>query len=162
MESASEVILVVQALVVAMPAAWLSVGVIDNILHPHINRDDVAKVLALEALRDFPEIRSRLEHRAITNPAIVRLLFTVMVMAETISCVILWAGSACLVGALFGFCDAYFAREMAILGAASFVGIWASFLIGGQWFYYWYAQFGQTTHFLATLWGLGVLLVLLA
>lgn len=162
MMAGTETLLVVQILVTAMLAAWLSLGVIDNILHPSINRDDVAKVLALEALKDVPDIQAKVAHRAITDPKVIRMLFAVMVSAEVLVCLILWAGAASLAGALFGLGDRVFALEIAMLGAVAFVGLWASFLIGGQWFYYWYDAYGQGTHFLATLWGLGVLLVLIA
>ena len=35
-------------------------------------------------------------------------------------------------------------------------------VVGGQWFYYWYGRFGQQTHFLMLLWGIGTALMLVA
>ncbi len=40
--------LLVEALLVAMPAAWLSLGAWDNIFNPSINRDDVTRVMPPE------------------------------------------------------------------------------------------------------------------
>ncbi len=52
-----------------------------------------------------------------------------------------------------------FAATLAIGAQAGFVGIWSGFLIGGQWFYYWYGAYGQGTHFRLLLWGLAALLL---
>ncbi|MDE0045830.1 MAG: DUF2165 family protein [bacterium] len=154
------IFVLVQAVVVALPAAWLSLGALDNILHSAINRDDVARVLALEALREWPDVRARVGHRAITNERTVRLLFILVVIAECAASILLWIGAISLGLAFVGLADHGQARDLAMIGALGFTGIWASFLIGGQWFYYWYGEFGQSTHLKATLWGLATLIVL--
>ncbi len=154
------VFVLVQTVVVLLPAAWLSLGALDNIIHYSINRDDVARVLALEALREWPDVQGRVGHRAITNPGTVRCLFVLVVLAECATSVLLWIGAVHLGLAFFGLADYHHARDLAMIGALGFTGIWASFLIGGQWFYYWYGEFGQPTHLKATLWGLATLIVL--
>jgi len=156
-----EGLVLVQALVAAFPAAWLTLGVWDNIRYPAINRDDVARVLALEALEEWPEVRAKVGHRAIRNEGLVRALFVLIVLAEVAASLLLWAGSVMLVLAFWGMAEAETARCLAITGAYAFTGVWAGFLIGGQWFYYWYGAFGQGTHLLSTLWGLATLLILL-
>ena len=155
-----DVFLLVQSLVVAMPAAWLTLGALDNILHSAINRDDIARVLALEALREWPEVEARVGHRAITNERTVRCLFILVVIAECAASILLWIGAAGLALAFFGLADHNLARDLAMIGALVFTGVWASFLIGGQWFYYWYDSFGQSTHLKAMLWGLATLIIL--
>lgn len=155
-----QIFVLVQAVVVALPAAWLSLGALDNILHSEINRDDVARVLALEALREWPDVRARVGHRAITNERTVRRLFILVVIAECVVSILLMIGAISLGLAFFGLADHDRARDLAMIGALGFTGIWASFLTGGQWFYYWYGEYGHTTHFKAMLWGLATLIVL--
>ena len=154
------IFVLVQSVVVALPAAWLSVGALDNILHPQINRDDVAKVLALEALREWPDVRERVGYRAITNERTVRRFFNLLVIAECVVSILLWIGAISLGLAFFGLVDHDQARDLAMIGALGFTAIWASFLIGGQWFYYWYDSYGQSTHLKAMLWGLATLIIL--
>ena len=155
-----DILVLVQSAAVALPAAWLSLGTLDNILHPGINRGDVARVLALEALRDWPDVRARVGHRAITNERTVRRVFLLVVTAECVASIVLWAGAVHLGLAFLGLADHERARDLAMIGALGFTGIWASFLIAGQWFYYWYDSYGQSTHFMATLWGLATLIIL--
>ncbi len=155
-----EIFVLVQSVVVALPAAWLSLGAFDNILHSRINRDAVARVLALEALREWPDVRERIGHRAVTNERTVRRVFILVVIAECVASVVLWTGAIGLGIAFFGLADHDRARDLAMIGALGFTGIWASFLIGGQWFYYWYHTYGQSTHLKATLWGLATLIIL--
>ncbi len=154
----SGILVLVQAFVVALPAAWLTLGALDNIFHPSINRDDVARVLALEALEEWPEVRDRVGHRAVTGARTVRILFALAVFAECVASLLLWAGAAGLALAFFGAVDHGTARDVALAGAAAFTGVWASFLIGGQWFYYWYGSLGQSTHLKALIWGLATLI----
>jgi len=116
---------------------------------------------ALEALNEYPEIKAKPGHRAITDRRVARCLFALLVTAEVVSSLLLLAGSAGLFLILVGFVPVEFALWVAIAGATTFTGVWASLLIGGQRYYYWYALFGQGTHLLTTLWGLGTLLVLL-
>lgn len=155
-----DIFVLVQSVVVALPAAWLTLGALDNILHPQINRDDVARVLALEALREWPDVRERVGYRAITNGRTVRRLFILIVIAECAVSILLWIGAVCLGLAFFGLADHDRARDLAMIGALGFTGIWASFLTGGQWFYYWYDSFGRSIHLKATLWGLATLIIL--
>ncbi len=155
-----QLFVLVQSVVVALPAAWLSLGTLDNILHSRINRDDVSRVLALEALREWPDVRARVGHRAITNERTVRRLFLLVVIAECAASILLWIGAVSLGLAFFGLADHDRARDLAMIGALGFTVIWASFLTGGQWFYYWYDSYGQSTHLKALLWGLATLIIL--
>ena len=155
-----EILVLVQSVVVMLPAAWLSLGALDNIFHYNNNREDVARVLALEALREWPEVRKRVGYRAIKNRWIVRCLFVLVVLAECVASLLLWISAGRLGMAFFGLADYHQARDLAMIAALAFTGIWASFLIGGQWFCYWYGEYGQPTHLKATLWGLATLIVL--
>lgn len=151
---------IAQILLLALHAGWLGLGALDNLRHPDINRADVAKVLALEALADEPEIRARVAHRAITDQRTVHRLFAVIVAVELLVALALVVSALALLAALFGIVASGPAHAVAILAVTGFIVIWGAFMVGGQWFYYWYGAFGQTTHLLATIWGTGTLIVL--
>ena len=112
-----------QIVLVALPAAWLSLGALDNLRHPDINRSDVAKVLALEALQNEPQIRARVAHRAITDPVTVRRLFALIVLTEAIVSLALVSATIALVLALFGAVDSSFAHALAIYAVTGFTGV---------------------------------------
>ena len=153
---------VLRCILVALPAAWLSLGVLDNILHPAINRDEVARVLAMASLSDYPEVEACVVHRRIGNTAVTLWLFRLIVVGELAATFLLWLAAAALAGAAWGVVDDNLARTLGLIGLLAFTGVWSAFLIGGQWFYYWYGAHGQQTHLLATLWGIASMAVLAA
>lgn len=153
--------IVIKALVCALPGAWLALGVLDNLRYPDINRSEVARVLRLEALDEWPEVRARVGHRRIENATVIRAAFVLIVLAELSASCLLLAGAIGLAGHGFGTWSLAPALTVAQGGALAFTCVWAGMLIGGQWFYYWYGEFGQQTHFLAALWGLGTLVILM-
>ena len=155
-----QVLDIVRALLCLMPAAWLTMGVLDNILHPSINRGDVARVLRLGALEEYPEVYALVSHRRIDNPVVVTWLFRLIVLAELIATILLWLATLALFAAAFGRIDSDPARALGLAAMMAFIGVWAAFLVGGQWFDYWYAPLGQATHLMATIWGIASLAVL--
>jgi predicted small integral membrane protein len=151
---------IAQAVLVALQAAWLSLGTYDNIRYPRINRDVVAKVLGLDALADTPEIYAMLAHRRVTSQRAVRALFALVVVAEVAVSAALWLAALALALAAAGLVGGDLAGTLAIGAVTGFTAIWAGFLIGGQWFCYWHGDYGQATHFFMTLWGIATLLAL--
>jgi predicted small integral membrane protein len=151
---------IAQVVLVALQAAWLALGAYENIRRPEVNRVDVAKVLGLDAVAGIPELYREIEHRRITDPAAIARVFAAVVAAECLVALALSAGALLLLASLFGLVGAGLASGIAILAVTGFTAIWAGFLIGGQWFYYWYGEYGQRTHFFMTLWGIATLLVL--
>ncbi|MBC6439362.1 MAG: DUF2165 family protein [Rhodospirillales bacterium] len=102
----SDAFLLAKALVTAMPAAWLTLGVLDNIIHPSVNRNDVARVLALEAVEGWPEVKQQVGHRAITKPMVGRIVFSFVLLGELLATALLWAGSIWFFLAWLGTADA--------------------------------------------------------
>ncbi len=146
-----------QSLALALPAAWLAIGVFDNIRHPELNGSVTAQVMDMRRMREeFPEDFARVAHRAITSAAIQRALFRVLVCAELAVMLALWIAVLALLWAFLSGGDAATARALALVAATGFTAIWAGFLIVGNYFCYWYCHEGaQNTHFQMTLWGLG-------
>ena len=156
-------ILVVQWLVCTGMNLWMLVAVYDNWRHPRLNESGVAMVMQFELMaREYPDDFRLLQHRRIENPRIIRTIYYFLVMVETIAATTLTIGSLCLGLALFGVVELEFARAAALIGTLVFTLNWTGFLIGGNYFAYWYCHFqAQATHFLLALWGIALMLLLI-
>jgi predicted small integral membrane protein len=148
-----------QSAVVAMEAAWLTVAVFDNIRYPHLNERGFARVLGMDLVKQQdPEVYADVSDRRIENPRMEKNLFRFLVAAEVIVSILLWLGALALLLAAFGLLDDDAANTLAHIGVLGFIAIWASLLVGGQWFWY---RIGlaaaQQTHFFLTIWGIATL-----
>lgn len=154
--------LLAQTVSLALPAAWLTLGVRDNILHPSVNETYTAQVFTMERMAaDFPEEYTRVAHRSITNRKTQRGAFYLVVLAEAVTTIVLWIGVACLVAALLGRASLETVLPVAQIGALMFTTIWGMFTVVGNHFSYWFCHEGaQNTHFQLTLWGMANLIFL--
>jgi len=150
-------ILCVQTVQVASMAVWLAVALRDNVTAPRLNGDSIAEILALEAMeRQYPHHFAALRGRALTDPARQRLLFRLIVLAESAVVIALTLASLAMVGALAGVMAPDSAKALALLAVAGFSAIWIAFLTGGNHYVYWLCHGNaQRTHFDLLLWGLG-------
>ena len=151
-----------QALATGLIAAWLTLGVRDNLLYPSVNETYTAEVLEMRRMRDaYPDAFAPVAHRAITNRRVQLLAFRAVVAAELAATLILWAGVIALLMALAGTASSDGARAVALAGAMAFTALWAGFLIVGNHFCYWFCHEGaQNTHYQMTLWGVGTMILL--
>jgi predicted small integral membrane protein len=156
MPDIASLFLVCQALAVSFLAAWLTIGVYENIRHPVLNRTYTSEVLDLARLRNtYPEIYAKIAYRRISNKTLQHIAFVVIVIGELVATLLLWAGAISL------FLGTENAHVMAMLGVMSFTTVWASFLIAGNWFCYWFChEAAQNTHYQMVLWGLATLILL--
>ena len=154
--------LLAQTVSLALPAAWLTLGVRDNILYPSVNETYTAQVFTMERMEaDYPDEYARVAHRSIQSRKLHKAAFGLVVAAELLTTLVLWAGVACLLLSIFGSMVVENARAVAMLGAIMFTSIWAMFTVVGNHFSYWFCHEGaQNTHFQLTLWGLGNLIFL--
>ncbi|MEM1198043.1 MAG: DUF2165 family protein [Pseudomonadota bacterium] len=154
--------LIAQMFVTACLAGWMSLGVKDNIQHPIMNRTFTTMVLEMERMAEmYPEHYALVAHRRITNPALQTALFRVIVLAELLASLLLWVGAGWLALAIFGMADVESARVAALVGVIAFTGVWASFLIGGNHFSYWYChEWAQNNHFQLVVWGTATMVLL--
>lgn len=153
-----------QSAVVAMEAAWLTVAVFDNIRYPRLNERGFARVLGMELVKQQdPDVYADVSDRRVDNPRMEKVLFRMLVAAEVIVSILLWLGALALLLAAFGLFDDDAANTLAHIGVLGFIAIWASLLIGGQWFWY---RIGlaaaQQAHFFLTIWGIATLTYLSA
>ncbi|MEL6886173.1 MAG: DUF2165 domain-containing protein [Pseudomonadota bacterium] len=155
-------ILSAQALCTALVAAWLTLGVRDNILHPAVNETYTAEVMEMTRMRaDYPDAFAHVSHRAVTNRSVQTWAFRLVVGLELVAALILWAGVVGLLMALAGTGTVDTARSIAMSGTMLFTAIWAGFLIVGNHFCYWFCHEGaQNTHYQMTLWGIGTMILL--
>jgi len=156
------ILLIAQSMMVLALGLWLSLGLYDNLRHSHVNGDFVREVLTLARLKDeFPELYAVYAARAVHDERALRWLFRLILGAEAVAVVLLWAGFLSLFLALVGALAPGTAQEIATLGALAFTLVWSGFLIGGNYWCYWMCHEGaQNTHFQMTLWGLGVMILL--
>ncbi|MEM0945097.1 MAG: DUF2165 family protein [Pseudomonadota bacterium] len=143
-------------------AAWLTLGLRDNLVHPEMNETFTRQVLQMDRMRaDFAEHYRMIAHRRVTSPWLQRALFWAIVAAEAVACLVLWVGVVWLGLALAGLATPETARAAALLGALLFTSVWSGFLVAGNHFAYWYCHEGaQNTHFQMTIWGTAAMIFL--
>jgi len=148
-----------QSAIVAMEAAWLTVAVFDNIRYPHLNERGFARVLAMDLVKQQdPEVYEDVSDRRVENPKMEKALFRLLVAAEVIVSILLWLGALALLLAAIDLFDDDAANALAHIGVLGFTAIWASLLIGGQWFWYRVGlAAAQQAHFFLTIWGIATL-----
>jgi hypothetical protein len=157
------VLFLVEAALVAGLGLWMAVAVADNWRHPRMNEEAVAMVVRFDLMaQDYPEDFALVAHRRIEDPAMIRRLFHAIRLAETAAAVALFLSALLLVLAAGGAVPGVLATGAAIVSAAVFTLIWGGFIIGGNYFAYWYChQWAQSNHFMLMYWGFFVLLVLM-
>jgi len=157
------ILLLVAAILVSGPAVWMTFAVADNWLHPRLNEEAVAMVMRFDMMAvEYPDDFKLLAHRRIEDPEKIRRAFQGIRLAETLAAIAMSVSALLLAGAAFGYFDTVTAVTIAILSMAIFVSVWAGFIIGGNFFAYWYChQWAQSNHFMLLYWGFFVLLALL-
>jgi len=157
------VMLLVEAALVAALGTWMAVAVYDNWRHAKLNLEAVAMVMRFDIMeRDYPEDYKIVAHRKVTNDRLISVSFQVIRLAETLAAIVLLVAAFGLLGAAFGTFGAEAATIFAIVACAFFTLIWAGFIIGGNYFHYYYChQWGQSNHFMFMYWGFFVLLILM-
>ena len=154
--------LLLDAALVGALGLWMVVAVADNWLNPVLNRDAVKMVVTFELMAlEYPEHYQQVAHRKITRETTISLLFQSMRAAETVAAAVLICGAGALALAALGAVSAEIATMLALIGTVFFSLVWAGFIIGGNYFAYWYChQWGQMNHFSLLFWGLLVALYL--
>lgn len=144
-----------QAVLVAILAAWIGIGVIENIRFPPVNGDLVAMVMRMDRVREErPEIYEKVKSNRVENPRLHALAYRAIVAFELLSALLLSLGAVLLVLAAIGLAGPVFARGLSAAGALAFTLVWGGFLVGGQWFHYWAGwKDSQFTHFFLAVWG---------
>ena len=136
-------------------AGWMVSGVFNNWRFPRLNEAVVALVMRFEMMETtYPDDFAAVQHRKITNPKVVRTVFYLMVVSETVAAFLLSAGAVLMALSLFSVVPPDLARLAALIGTLVFTANWTGFLIGGEYFCYWYCHFGsQATHLMLAIWG---------
>lgn len=157
------VLLFVLAGILIFPAMWLTIGALENLLHPEINRVFTTEVMDMGRLRaDYPDAYALVAYRRIQSKRLTGWAFRLVVAWELLAAVGLWVGTLSLAGAALGWGGAEAALLRGIVGATMFSATWMAFLVIGNWFCYWFGHEGaQNTHFQMTLWGLACVLLMM-
>ena len=95
-----QMLLAAQALTTGLLASWLTLGVRDNILHPSVNETYTAEVLEMTRMKaEFPDEFAHVAHRAMTSRTLQQTAFRIIVGAELVATLVLWAG---VIGLIMG------------------------------------------------------------
>ncbi|MEM6440818.1 MAG: DUF2165 family protein [Pseudomonadota bacterium] len=140
---------------VGLLAGWLTLGALENIRFPEVNRALVRDVLSMTRVsQEQPQIYELTKGNRIASDAVHRILFAIIVAVECLAAGLLIWGTAALALAAAGLADPVSARIVAGSGTILFTLIWGAFLVGGQWVHYWAAwKDSQFTHYFMTIWG---------
>ncbi|MFC3613770.1 DUF2165 family protein [Lutimaribacter marinistellae] len=157
------ILFLVDAALVAGLGVWMTVAVADNWIHPRLNEEAVALVVRMELMEQmYPDDFAIIAHRRIDSPELIGRMFRTVRLFETLAAVLLLLSALLLALAAAGVVAGTLATGAAILSSTLFVSIWAGFVIGGNYFAYWYChQWAQSNHFMLMYWGFFVLLVLM-
>lgn len=157
-------IAVAQGVSVTFLAAWLTIGALENLLHPYLNETYTAEVMDMARMREeYPEAYVHVAHRRVTSARLRQRLFMLIVVWELATAAALWAGAGALLLSAVGVVGVGLALGLALTAVLMFNATWAGFLIAGNWFCYWFGhEGGQNTHFHMLAWGGATLLILLA
>ena len=153
--------LMIEAALVASLGLWMAVAVYDNWRHATLNREAVAMVMRFDLMaREYPEDYRLVAHRRIESEAVISAAFNAIRLVETVAALALFGVALALAG--FGQVDTDTARTAAMIATTFFILIWAGFIVGGNYFHYYYCHpWGQSNHFMFMYWGFFVLLVLM-
>jgi predicted small integral membrane protein len=153
----------IEAVLVAGLGIWMTLAVYDNWRHPDLNRQAVRMVMQFDVMeRDYPDDYAIIAHRRVNDLRLINIVFQMIRITETTAALALLSGSGLLFLSAADLINADIAGIVAIVGVTFFSMIWAGFIIGGNYFHYYYChQWGQSNHFMFMYWGLFVLVVLL-
>ncbi|XYD10266.1 DUF2165 domain-containing protein [Methylobacterium sp. NMS12] len=148
-----------KAALVGALALTCTLVVYGNVVEPAVNLAFVQHVLSMDTI--LPD--SGIGDRSITDPALQRGAFTLIVAAEAVTAVLLWVGVALMLARLRApRGDFAKAKTWAIAGLSLGFLVWqAGFLgIGGEWFGMWMSKTwnGQQSAFRFAMTVLGVLI----
>jgi len=151
-----------QAGVVAFQALWLSIAAFDNVRHSGLSEPVFTNVLRMGLVaKGDPAAFREVGYRRIENPRTDRLLFHMLVGAETIVAILLWLGALALLLAALGIVAQGVARSLATIAVLGFTAIWGTLIAGGMWFF---ERIGMAEamggHYVLTIWGVAVLIFL--
>ncbi|MEM7213363.1 MAG: DUF2165 family protein [Pseudomonadota bacterium] len=148
-------LLLAETVMTGLIGVWMVTGAVDNWRFPELNRAAVETVLRMDRMAEqYPDDFAHVAHRRVTHDGLIRIGFRIIVIWESLAALLLCIGTALLGFATLTGTDPGLARDVALAGALTFTVNWAGFLIGGNYFCYYYCHFeGQFTHFMLVIWG---------
>ncbi len=114
------VLLLAQALLVALQAAWLTIGSYSNLRWPRTNQDSVTNVVTMELTKERPGVYEDHKHRALSDPKAIGFLFHSVGLIEAAVAGLLWLAAGALFLVVPGLLAADVARSLALLAVLAF------------------------------------------
>lgn len=157
------IILSILLIKIIMMALWITIGALDNILHPSINEDGTSDVMNMTHMKSVEKrYYDMVSRRRIKSDKNRKIMFGIAVFWEVLSCIMLWVSGGLLIASVFDIVSVEFALLSSLIATSMFTSTWAGFLVLGNWFLYWICHDEcQKTHFHMNLWGLVNIVIIL-
>ncbi|MGF6174526.1 DUF2165 family protein [Ensifer sp. 4252] len=154
-------LLLIKAVLFCGLALWLAVIVLNNVVAFRNGVFAIGLLMGMQLFDQEPPIRTPLLSRRVKNSVWHRLIFSLVLVMEVATMLLLAWAAAMLIGTLFGLSNGAAAIIWANLALAAFIALSLIMLLGGAWFAYYIRQESmQITHFILIGIGLaGTLLV---
>lgn len=141
-------------------AAWLTLAVFNNIRDPGTNIHLIGVMIRMDLIKEDAKLGNGLEHRAINDPALARLLLHIVIVAQIVISIALWIAVLVTFAALWGSATPATAKAIGTLAILLFGALWVFFLCGGLWFGYW-MKMPQVQQVHLSLFGITMLMLIL-
>jgi predicted small integral membrane protein len=129
-------------------ALWMTVVVLNNVIAFRSGVAAVGRMMSMQLFDQEPAIKTPLLARRVESSAWHRLIYTLVLVVDTVVAVLLWYAVLAFAGALLGTVDAAGAIRRANLALSAFAIMSFLLLLGGAWFAYYIRQdVLQLTHF---------------
>jgi hypothetical protein len=140
-------ILLLKAAVLSGLGLWLAIALLNNIVAFKNGVFAIGMLMGMKLFELEPAIRTPLLGRRVTSTGWHRLIYSTVLVAETVTVALLGIAAAALLGSALDIVLPATAVGYANIALLAFVALGALMLVGGAWFVYYIRQEGaQITH----------------
>ena len=118
-------------------ALYMTIAVINNTLDKGTNYYLLKNMLSMHHLKDDLYLGKGLLHRAILSEKFVKKLLNLIIIFQTMICILLWLSASEFLTAFYFSQNLLMAKNIATCTLSAFIGLWFFFWCGGFWFGYW-------------------------
>jgi len=139
--------LLLKAAVVSGLGLWLAVALLNNIIAYRNGVFAIGMLMGMKLFDQEPAIQTPLLARRVTSTGWHQLVYTVILVAEAVTAVLLLVAAVALLGGAIGSALPATGVLLADVALLAFLGLAGLMLVGGAWFVYYIRQEGaQMTH----------------
>lgn len=140
-------ILLLKAAVLSGLGLWLAIALLNNIIAFRNGVFAIGMLMGMKLFEQEPAIQTPLLARRVTAAGWHRLVYSIVLLAEVVTVVLLGIAAVAFFGSAFGAILPATAVDLANAALLAFIALGALMLAGGAWFVYYIRQEGaQITH----------------